>query len=48
MKMQTTIYALTDSGVDAVKVQTGDPVNSKYLLIRFRVIFISSLSSRLE
>ena len=36
MKMQTTVYALTDGVVDAVEVQAGDQVDSKDLLVRLR------------
>ncbi len=36
MKMQTTVYALTDGVVDSVEVQAGDQVDSKDLLVRLR------------
>jgi pyruvate carboxylase len=36
MKMQTTVYALTDGVVDAIEVQAGDQVDSKDLLVRLR------------
>ncbi len=36
MKMQTTVYALTDGVVDAVEVQAGDQVDSKDLLVSLR------------
>ena len=36
MKMQTTVYALTDGVVDSVEVQAGEQVDSKDLLVRLR------------
>ena len=36
MKMQTTVYALTDGIIDQVEVQTGDQVESKDLLVKLR------------
>ena len=36
MKMQTTVYALTDGIVDQVAVQAGDQVESKELLVKLR------------
>jgi len=36
MKMQTTLYASADGVVDEIKVQVGDNVESKDLLIRLR------------
>jgi pyruvate carboxylase len=36
MKMQTTVYALTDGIIDQVEVQAGDQVESKDLLIKLR------------
>ena len=36
MKMQTTVYALTDGIVDQVEVQAGDQVESKDLLVKLR------------
>jgi pyruvate carboxylase len=36
MKMQTTVYALTDGVVDRIEVQAGDQVDSKDLLVRLR------------
>ena len=36
MKMQTTVYALTDGIIDQVEVQAGDQVESKDLLVKLR------------
>ena len=36
MKMQTTVYALTDGVVASVEVQAGAQVDSKDLLVRLR------------
>ena len=36
MKMQTTVYALTDGVVDKFEVQVGDQVESKDLLVQLR------------
>ncbi|MFW6218310.1 MAG: biotin/lipoyl-containing protein, partial [Verrucomicrobiota bacterium] len=36
MKMQTTVYALTDGVVDTIEVQVGDQVDSKDLLVKLR------------
>ena len=36
MKMQTTVYALTDGVIDQVEVQAGDQVESKDLLVKLR------------
>jgi pyruvate carboxylase len=36
MKMQTTVYALTDGIVDAIEVRAGDQVDSKDLLVQLR------------
>ena len=36
MKMQTTVYALTDGIIDKVEVQAGDQVESKDLLVKLR------------
>ena len=36
MKMQTTVYALTDGIVDVLEVSVGDQVDSKDLLVKLR------------
>jgi len=36
MKMQSTVYALTDGTVDRIEVQAGDQVDSKDLLVTLR------------